>query len=207
MAEFMRCPPEENLPVVYEELFLYNQPIPDYTYVYAEPYLYSNIAYFNSLETGEYLNSGFFPAGDGEHAHDGYYEGTLVSYDPLHNRQANVTLPVGSGYGDWEGMYVNINACQQLSGFLTNDLVDGAVDRVDAPVWDASIYKIPPTCEHSPSSYSVDSNHYKIGYAYFVSDASAAEDGFFDVQQEATLRYPKDQKSLYVLPRTVPLAG
>lgn len=204
MAEFMRCPPEENLPVIYEELFIYDQPIQDYTYVYSEPYLYSNIAYFNSVETGDYLNSGFFPATNDGHTHNGYYEGELVSYSPLHDRQANLTLPVGSGYGDWEGMYVNVNPCQQLSGFLTNDLIYGAVDRVDAPIWDASIYKIPPTCEHSPSSYSVDSNHYKIGYAYFVSDASAAEDGFFDVQQEAALRYPENQKSLYILPRTTP---
>jgi hypothetical protein len=77
-------------------------------------------------------------------------------------------------------------------------------------VWDASIYKIAPTCEHPPASYNVDSNHYKIGYAYFVSDASAAEDGFFDPQQDSALRYTQqaappfsqqiEPKTLYILP-------
>ena len=48
--EQMRCPPEDDLPAIYEELFLYDTPVPDYTYVYCEPYLYSNLAYF---DTGE----------------------------------------------------------------------------------------------------------------------------------------------------------
>ena len=207
--EAMRCPPESNLPKIYEELVLYNPPVKDYTYVYSEPYLYSNIAYLNSPETGDFLNSGFFPEND--LPFDGYSEGTLIPYEPLHNRLANTTSPVGAGYGDWEGLYVKVNDCKELSGFLINDLVDEAVDRVDAPVWDASIYKIPPTCAHKPSSYDVDANHYKVGYAYFVADASAAEDGFFDPQQESAQRYPEtkapsfpnpiEPRTLYMLPR------
>jgi hypothetical protein len=48
----------------------------------------------------------------------------------------------------------------------------------------------------------VDANHYKIGYSYFVADASAAEDAFFDVAQEAAWRYPVTQpKTLYLTPR------
>ena len=187
LAEKMRCPAEDDLPVVYDELFIYDQPIQDYTYVYSEPYLYSNIAYVNSSETGDFLNSGFFPAND--LPYDGYTEGSLVPYEPLHNRRANLDSPVGAGYGDWEGVYVNVNACQSLSGFLVNDLVDGAVSPVNAPIWDASIYKLPPTCENPPASYDVDSNHYKICYAYFVADASAAEDGFFDVLQPISSQY------------------
>jgi hypothetical protein len=211
MAEKMRCPPESNLPVVYEELFLYDQPIRDYTYVYTEPYLYSNIAYFNSSESADFLNSGFYPAND--LPFDGYSEGELVSYDPLHNRLVNVKDPVGKGYGNWEGTYVNVNACKGLTGFFVNDLLNESLEPVAAPVWDASIYKIPPTCQNPPSSYNVDSNHYKIGYAYFVSDASAAEDGFFDPQQDSALRYTQEvspsfpqqvePKTLYMLPPRV----
>lgn len=199
--EFMRCPPEDDTPAIYEELFLYDQPIPDYTYVYCEPYLYSNIAYLDSYEIEDYANAGFFPAND--LPFDGYDEGTLISYDPLHNRLADVTSPYGEGYGDWEGVYKNINPCIPLTGFFVNDELSGALDTVAAPLWDASIYKAAPTCENEPSSYTVDSNHYKIGYAYFVADASAAEDGFFDPQQKSAWRYPVDPltRTLYLTPR------
>jgi hypothetical protein len=100
------------------------------------------------------------------------------------------------------GQYVNVNPCIPLTGFLETDLVQGGVAPVAPPVWDASIYKFAPTCENEKSSYSVDANHYKVGYAYFVADASAAEDGFFDIQQEAAWRDPEPQsQSLYLLPR------
>ena len=198
--EFMRCPPEDDVPAIYEELFLYGQPIQDYTYVYAEPYLYSNIAYDNVFELGDYRNAGFFPALDDPL--DGYSEAILVDYDPLHSRLANTTSPVGSGYGDWEGVYVNVNACSELSGFLINDLSNESVEPVAPPIWDASIYKLAPTCQNDPQSYTVDSNHYKIGYAYFVADASAAEEGFFDPQQPVSLRYPVEQiRTGYITPR------
>jgi hypothetical protein len=198
--EKMRCPPEDDLPAVYEELFLYDQPVPDYTYVYCEPYLYSNVAYFNSGELGTFSNSGIFPATDVQF--DDFDEAELIDYEPLHSRQADVTSPVTAGYGDWIGDYVNINPCVPLTGFYTTDLADGGIEPVAAPVWDASIYKFAPTCQSDPESYSVDSNHYKIGYAYFVADASAAEDGFFDPQQEAAWRFPVTQpQTLYMTPR------
>jgi hypothetical protein len=198
--ERMRCPPEDDLPAIYEELFLYDQPVPDYTYVYCEPYLYSNLAYYNTGEPGDLRNAGVFPATDVQF--DEFSEAELIEYEPLHNRQANVTSPVAQGYGNWLGDYVNVNPCLPLTGFFTTDLVNGGIAPVTAPVWDASIYKFAPTCANDPESYSVDSNHYKIGYAYFVADASAAEDGFFDPQQEAAWRFPITQpKTLYVTPR------
>ena len=198
--EEMRCPPEDDLPAIYEELFLYGQPIPDYTYVYCEPYLYSNLAYYNAVESGSYQNAGVFPASDVEF--DEFNEAELISYKPLHNRQADVTSPVTAGYGDWLGEYVNINPCVPLTGFFTTDLLSGGLDPVTAPVWDASIYKFAPTCENAKASYNVDANHFRIGYAYFVADASAAEDAFFDIQQEAAWRYPVTQpKTLYLTPR------
>jgi len=198
--EAMRCPPEDDTPAIYEELFLYDQAVPDYTYVYSEPYLYSNIAYFNSVEAGSYQNSGAFPASDVQF--DEFNEAELIEYDPLHARQADVTSPVTQGYGNWLGEYVNINPCIPLTGFFTTDLLNRGIEPVAAPVWDASIYKFAPTCENAKSSYNVDANHYKIGYSYFVADASAAEDAFFDVAQEAAWRYPVTQpKTLYLTPR------
>ena len=195
--ERMRCPPEDNLPAIYEELFLYDQPVPDYTYVYAESYLYSNIAYYNSPETGAYANAGVFPASDVQF--DEFFEAETVDYDPLHNRIADTTSPVTQGYGDWEGDYVNISPCVGLTGFLDTDLKSGGVTRVAPPVWDASIYKFAPTCQNAAESYTVDANHYKIGYAYFIADASAAEDAFFDISKEAAWRYPITQtRTLYL---------
>lgn len=198
--EQMRCPPEDDLPAIYEELFLYDQPVPDYTYVYSEPYWYSNIAYFNSVESGKYQNSGVYPATDVQF--DEFTEAELIDYEPFHNRQADTSSPVMAGYGDWLGEYVNVNPCKSLTGFLTTDLLNGAVSPVAPPVWDASIYKFAPTCENAKESYNVDANHYKVGYAYFVADASAAEDSFFDISQEAAWRYPVTQpKTLYLTPR------
>lgn len=199
VAEQMRCPPEDDTPAIYEELFLYDQPVPDYTYVYCEPYLYSNVGYFNANELGFYRNSGVFPALDVEF--DEFTEADLIEYDPLHSRQADVTSPVNKGYGNWLGEYVNVNPCKNLTGHLVTDLLNEGVEPVAAPVWDASIYKFAPTCENEAASYNVDSNHYKISYAYFIADASSAEDAFFDFSQEASWRYPVDQpKTGYLLP-------
>jgi hypothetical protein len=231
--EEMRCPAEDDTPVIYEELFLYDGPINDYTYVYAEPYFYSNLGYFDAVESGQFRNAAVFPATGQKF--DEFDEAEFIEYDPLHNRLAHTVLPTGEikevtelltiaitandtvrirqlsrrlfsltgkQYGDWVGEYVNINPCVPLTGFLTTDLEDRGVVPVEAPVWDASIYKFAPTCENAKASYNVDANHYKIGYAYFVADASAAEDAFFDISQEASWRYPVTQpKTLYLTPR------
>ena len=198
--EEMRCPPEDDTPIVWEELFIYGDPIKDYTYVYCEDYLYSNVAYASSLEKGNYSNSGVFPASDVQF--DEFSEADLKDFDPLHSRQADVESPVGQGYGDWKGAYMNVNPCIPLTGYVETDLLSGAITPVKAPVWDASIYKYPPTCESEAASFNVDANNYKIGYAYFVADASAAEDAFFDIAQEAAWRYPVNQpKTLYMTPR------
>lgn len=199
--EKMKCPPESKTPMIYEELFLYGEPIPDYTYVYSEPYLYSNVAYFENTEIGGFQNSGVFPASDVQF--DDFAEAELIEYEPLHERKADTSSAVNEGYGDWVGVYVNVNPRHiAFTGHLTTDLENNAFDLVSAPVWDASIYKFAPTCENTPESYNVDTNHYKVGYAYFVADASAAEDGFFDLGQEAAWRYPVNQpRTSYLTPR------
>lgn len=191
----MRCPPEENVPAVYEDLLLYDRPVPDYTYVYTEPYLYSNLAYFDVRAVDDYENAGVFPTVD--LPYDEFFEAQLIDYDPLHSRQANVTSAVNKGYGDWLGVYLNVDPGISFTGHLVNDLESQAVTTVEAPIWDASIYKYAPTCQNQPESYNVDANNYKIGYAYFVADASAAEEGFFDPQQESAWRVPN------TLPRTL----
>lgn len=197
--ELMTCPPESLNPEIYEELFLYGDEVGTNTYVYSEPYLYSNVGYFNFYQVGDYVNSGVFPVFDVPF--DEFTEGDLIEYDPLHSRQADTISTTGSGYGDWEGIYVNTDPCQVVTGFLFNDLRDMVVTQVPAPVWDASIYKFPPTCSSEPSTYSADANNYKIGYAYFAADMGAAEDGFFDVQQEAAWRYPVNlPKTGYLVP-------
>jgi hypothetical protein len=186
--ELMSCPPEPLTPEIYEQLFLYGDEVGTDTYVYSEPYLFSDVGYFNFTQKGDYINSGVFPVF--EVAFDEFTEGDLVDYDPLHNRQADTISKTGAGYGDWEGLYFNTDPCQVVTGFLVNDERDKVVTEVTPPVWDASIYKFPPTCSSEPSTFSADANNYKIGYAYFAADMGAAEDGFFDVQQEAAWRYP-----------------
>jgi hypothetical protein len=184
--------------------------------VYTEPYLYSNLVFESHTE---YLthredfenaydypsvflifdNAGIYPTAELEF--DEFTEADISGSDPLHNRIADVTSPVGAGYGNWVGEYVNINVCQELSGYVFNDLLDGVVSPVAAPSWDASIYKYAPTTSYRQESYEVDANDYKVGYAYFVADASVAEDTFFDIQQESAWRYPVAQpKTSYVLP-------
>jgi hypothetical protein len=198
--EKMDCPASQSSPQIYEELFLYEKPIEDFSYVYTEPYLYSNVAYFDLTEVGQFLNSGVFPANDVEF--DDFDEALFSEYDPLHDRQADVTSPINGGYGNWIGQYVDLNPCLPLTGFLETDLLSGAVSPTEAPVWDASIYKFAPTCEFEPESFNVDTNHYKVCYSYFVADASAAEDPFFDIAQEAAWRNPKTQdRTLYLTNR------
>lgn len=198
--ELMECPPEDNLPLIYEEVYLFRQNLSDFQYIYSEPYLYSNLSYGYLSAIDDYSNSGIFPATD--FAYDEWAEGFLETYEPLHHRQARTDLPTGAGYGDWRGAYTSITDCEEVTGFWVNDVESGVLDPISPPVWDASIFKFPPTCENNPESYTADANHYKVAYAYFTADLSASEDGFFDVQQEAAWRYPvKQPRTGYLLPR------
>ena len=198
----MRCPPEDDTPYIYEELTLYDLYQPNKKYIYSEPYFYSNIAYFDFIGQGVYDNAGIFPST--EVPFDDFTEGTLIEYDPLHERQAKTYLPYGQGFGDWEGTYVSTKSCEFLSGYLYRDVVEGTVDIIAPPVWDASIYKYAPTCETTPQSFAVDANNYKLGYAYFVADLSAANEGFFDIEQESAWRYPVNlPETNYITPQSI----
>jgi hypothetical protein len=185
-------------PKVYEELCLYPQPNIDYTYIYSEPYLYSNVAVTNFDDPDEYDNSNVLPSF--EEPFDQFDEASLVPYSPLHEREANLSGEPGRGYGDWVGIYVNKSACGELSGYLVNDFVSESVTLVAPPVWDASVYKYAPLPDYELSSYDVDMNNYKLGYAYFTADASAAEEGCFDLEEETAWRFPSPEHQLYLVP-------
>lgn len=181
--EKMDCPPPESLPQIYEEICLRGDRT-DYTYVYTEPYFYSTVLYDDfSYVDASYTNASVRPTVDVDY--DEFSEAQFIEYDPLHSRLVDFSA---GNYGSWKGVYLNVNACGFLSGYYINDVLGAAVELIEPPVWDASIYKFPPTCDNPSKTYDVDSNNYKICYAYFVADASAAEDGFFDPQQEAAWR-------------------
>jgi hypothetical protein len=193
------CPGTRSLPEVYEAAYLFGTSN-ETKLVYSEPYLYSNIAFSSISIPDAFENSGVFPSQDV--LADDFYEGKLTDYDPLHVRQVREN-------GDWEGAYFRENEERTLSGFTTNDVEDETLIPVEAPLWDASIYKLPPSCVVSGDTYNVDANLFKIGYAYFAADLSAAEDGFFDLQQESAWFDPQNlQRSLYVKHRVpIEVAG
>jgi len=176
--EKMACPSELAEPRIYEQVVLYGERVDSPSYLYSEPYLYSDVMY-DFGNSGDYNNSDIVPGFD--RPYDDFDEAELVNYSPLHNRQAN-TSSTGTGYGDWKGIYLRSQACSSLSGFLVNDISDGSLEPLPAPVWDASIYKCPPLCIDGKASSTVDSNHFKIGYSFFAADLSAAEEGCFDFE-------------------------
>lgn len=183
------CPGTETLPEVYEAAYLFGTS-PETKLIYSEPYLYSNVAFSSIAISEAFENSGVFPTQDV--LADDYYEAQLVEYDPLHVRQFKES-------GDWEGVYLRENEAHNLSGFTTNDVANETLIPVEPPLWDASIYKLPPSCVVSGETYNVDANQFKVGYAYFAADLSAAEDGFFDIEQESAWFRPENlQRSLYV---------
>lgn len=175
--EKMTCPPEESKPRIYEQVHLFRERPDAPTYLYSEPYLYSDVVYGYS-QSVDYGNSAILPVYD--QPYDDFDEGSVVPYEPLHNRRADITSPVGQGYGEWEGGYYRAAPCYEPTGFLVNDLLSGNLEPISAPLWDASVYKLPPTCGSQQSSSTVDANHFKVGYAFFAADLSTAEDGVFD---------------------------
>jgi hypothetical protein len=176
--EKMSCPPEQSEPLVYEQVVLYGGEKGLLPFLYSEPYLFSDILYGQGT-SDDYDNSDIAPGFDTPY--DDFDEAELVSYDLLHSRTANTSLP-GETYGDWDGEYLRSPSSENLRGFLVNDLKEETLEVVPAPVWDASIYKYPPTCKDDGASSTVDANHYKVGYSLFAADLSASEEGVFDFE-------------------------
>lgn len=177
LPEDMGCPSPELKPVIYDELYLLEEIPTTFTYIYAEPYLYSNVtAEYGSSD--EYEPSLLLPTYDDPY--DTFSEAELVEYEPLHERRADTDSPMGRGYGEWVGEYYRMFECSSVTGHLINDIVSEVLDPVDPPMWDASIYKAPISCLLDQDSGKVDANHYKVGYAHFAADLSAAEEAIFD---------------------------
>jgi hypothetical protein len=187
-AEPMNVPPEKQTPEIYEEVYLFRNNGKPYRYVYSEPYLYSNAVITEFLSSSQYENCVVLPTQDT--AFDEFEEANLIEYDPLHSRSVDVENPVGRGFGEWEGVYIEVTPCEGLSGYLSTDLKQKKVSPIKPPTWDASIYKIPPMIGSVSEEYTVDANNFKIGYVYFMADVSAAEDAFFDVENPCSWREP-----------------
>jgi hypothetical protein len=176
--ENMGAPAILDRPLLYEEAFLDPSTNPE-TYLYSEPYLVSGFTFSSSGDevfSPSYMVYEVNEAGSA----DGYAESRIIEYDPYHDRRANLDLPVGEGYGKWEGSYFRADNCGFLSGFPSNDIESGTMEPIVAPLWDASIYEAPPLPTFNQESGVVDANHFKVGYAFFLADLSSAEEGCFD---------------------------
>jgi hypothetical protein len=173
--ESMSGPAQDEKVSVYEDVVLFDKALNSREILYSESYLYSNVKYETSLDE-DYENSDILPPSLGNK--DGFLYSELIGYEALHNRK--VSTDEGN-YGDWEGEYVEAKSCQALTGSLTVDLEMGSISKEKPPVWDYSIYKIPPLNNIGSLSSKVDANHYKVGYSFFAADLSAAEDAVFDI--------------------------
>lgn len=177
LPEDMTCPAKGEKPDIYEEIVAKLNKYKPSNYVYSEPYFYST--YTSDFSYPEDYNNSFI-APVSESVKDGYHEGKIVEYDPLHERRVDTDSLMGKGYGDWEGNYYRISDCSEINGHLTNDIRQGSIEGIPQPIWDASIYKLPNTCVIDESSGKVDANHFNVGYAFFLADLSAAEEAVFD---------------------------
>lgn len=178
--EKMSCSQSDLVPEIYEEVLIYGKPKEQHTYLYSEPYLYSEIAYSYDASSLDFDNSDVLSGFD--RPYDDFDEAEIQNYEPLHNRRAELSQPLSSpDYGNWVGMYFRSAACFDLSGFLVNDIEAGVLEAMSPPVWDASIYKFPPICGPSSSDNLEDVNHFKVGYAFFAADLSSAGEAVFDL--------------------------
>jgi hypothetical protein len=165
-------------PRIYEAVHAYGGKPDSPVHLYSEPYLYSTVVR-NLGISSDFDNSCILPTF--EQPFDDFTEASVIPYDPLHNRHADKTSPVGRGFGNWDGSYYRASFYRELSGFLSKDLKEEVLEEISDPIWDASILKIPPLRLVENPSSTVDSNHYKVGYAFFAADLSAAGDGVFDL--------------------------
>lgn len=177
LPETMVPPSQEARPSIYEELAAQRGVIAPNTFIYSEPYLYSDLlpdyGFSDLYEDSEEYSCPVQIV-------DGYEEGYTVDYDPLHERHADTISAQGKGYGDWLGSYYFASECVTLNGHLIKDIEIGAIDSVPAPIWDSSMYKLPVLPLLDQESALVDSNHFLVGYAFFASDLSAAGEATFD---------------------------
>lgn len=177
MYESMEGPGQDDEVTIYEEAVLSNVEGPLNGYLYSEPYLYSTVIYENGYQE-EFENSAIVPGYD--EPYDGFEEAVIEGYDPLHFRQI-ITDNDSKFFGDWKGTYLRASECSELTGEISVDIVNNSVQELMPPMWDYSIYKMPSKENESLSVTPVDANHFRVGYAFFSADLSAAEEPCFDV--------------------------
>lgn len=155
---------------------LYGEDFEDWEVIYDEPYLTS------SSLSDEYANSqrGFTNSivkteSEGDMVY--FSSGLITNYEPFQLRKPKTN-------GEWVGDYYIRNRQGLTSGHLENDVDRGLLRRVnpeERPVWDTSstIYPdfFPPQLEVGERI-----SNYKVSYAYFTSDFSAADEPVFDPQ-------------------------
>ena len=172
------CPPQEEKPYLYEEVVANQNDNSTILNIYEESFLYSSITPDHHYDD-EFEKS--IVHTDFSNSINTFDPGRIESYDPFHNRRADISSPVGKGYGEWEGKYYRKNPCSELTGHLSADLELGSLEEMSPPLWDASMYKVPKTCILSGELGEIQSNKYVVGYAFFCSDLSAAGEAVFEI--------------------------
>jgi hypothetical protein len=177
LPENMVCPERDEKPDIYEEIVVQQVRYKPSNYAYTEPYIFSTYIPDYDYEE-DYENSMAIPIAN--QIKDGFTGGKIVEYEPLHERRVDTDSLVGKGYGNWVGDYFRISDCSFLNGHLVNDIYFDNLEEMESPIWDSSIYKLPNTCLIDGDSSKVDANHFKVNYAFFIADMSAAEEAVFD---------------------------
>jgi hypothetical protein len=135
--EKMECPPENQEPLIYEELFLFRPVATNQKTIYSEPYFYSNVV-FSYGSINAYENSAVFPTQD--LPYDEFLEGQLITYDPLHNRRAVVDL------GELDTRIMAVQK-QMETAILNNDVTNiQFLSRYLEILRNKRFYSIPPAC-------------------------------------------------------------
>ncbi|ATW62768.1 concanavalin A-like lectin/glucanase superfamily protein [Synechococcus phage S-CBWM1] len=171
------------LPEIYEDLILRSQDPSKYSYVYSEPYLFSGVEVSKGYYDEPWKNSALLPGSSKRIGN--WAPSNLESYDPHHNRR------VKEG-GEWAGQYAKIFRCNNLTGFFGADQRNGAMEVLEPPVWDASIYKYPTYEFREDPSYSSDPNDYRVEYAMFIAGLSVAGDSTYSPLAEVIAKNPLD---------------
>ena len=164
------------VPEIYEDLVMRSQDPSKFSYVYSEPYLFSGLDIRRTSYSEAWDNSALLPASPHK---DGLWSPSrLEPYDPMANRRVDSD-------GDWIGTYSKVFRCNNLSGFFWNDYSRDAMEILEPPVWDASIYKYPTFTDRNKPSLQTSPNNYRVQYALFIAGQSVAGDCVFDLREYA----------------------
>jgi hypothetical protein len=158
---------------LYDELVLRSRQFGGISPVFHQPWLFSGIDTKRGFYNSPWSNSALLPNSpttEGSNWGPSYIE----SYEPLNNRKTDE-------YGNWLGSYGKISSCSKLEGFFNKDVNEGSIKELPAPIWDSSIYKIPPMVNSSPN-WDTDPNDFRVEYGMFIAGQSVAGDAVYSLQ-------------------------